>query len=324
MRSWKIGTGFARIAPILSVGLVAVWALGQIFRDSNWWTGLVFYFPTPVLVAWLLLVLIISRTSRRLTLGCLIAPLWILLEVENQWIPPDSEISEISPVDMHDNSSFSDTASIDMTTDRTPMRVVHWNLARGLMGWDKQWRQIESLYPDIIVLSEIPELLDTKTLTGFDVLVIDGMAVACHGLMTRSRPLVRGGALQAWHVTCQLSEGPLEVLIADMTSWIAVPRDPYLRPFVALLAERKIDVSMGDFNAPRRSLAFSELPAGYRHAYDAVGAGWSYTWPVPAPVLAIDQCIIGPRLKPVHYQLQSTMLSDHRLQILDCEWPPRN
>lgn len=304
------------------MGLVAVWALGQILRDRNWWTGLMFYFPTPVLVAWLLLMFRISRTSRRLTLGLLIAPLGMLLAVENQWMRPDAPTTENLTTEMHRNASMSDTAVIDTSTELTRLRLVHWNLARGVMGWEKQWQHIESLHPDIIVLSEIPVLFDAKTLTGFDVLEIDGMAVACHGLMTRSGPLVRGGALDAYHVTCHFSAGPLEVMIADMTSWIAVPRDPYLRPFVALLADRKIDVSVGDFNAPRRSRAFCDLSPGYRHAYDAAGAGWSYTWPVPVPLLAIDQCIIGPRLKPVRYQLQSTLLSDHRLQILDCEWLP--
>ena len=315
MGSWKLSKVFVRMAPILSMGLVAVWALGQILRDRNWWTGLMFYVPSPGLVAWLLLMLIIARTSRCLTLGLLIAPLGMLLGVENQWIRPENPGTE---------TVSSETTVSRATTNPVPMRLIHWNLAGGVMGWEKQWRHIESLNPDIIVLSEIPELFDAATQTGFDVLVIDGMAVACHGSMTRSGPLVRGGALQAWHVTCQLSEGPLEVMIADMTSRIGVPRDPYLRPFVALLADRKIDVSVGDFNAPRRSLAFCDLPAGYRHAYDAAGAGWSYTWPVPVPFLAIDQCMVGPRLKPVHYELQSTVLSDHRLQILDFEWLHEN
>jgi hypothetical protein len=239
----------------------------------------------------------------------------MLLGVENQWMRPESPTTENVP---------SKTTAFHAASAPVPMRLIHWNLARGVMGWEKQWRHIESLHPDIIVLSEIPVKLDTTTLTGFDVLVINGMAVACHGSMTKSGPLVRGGALQVWHVTCRLSEGPLELMIADMTARISIPRDPYLRPFVALLAEREIDVSVGDFNAPRRSLAFGDLPAGYRHGYDAAGSGWSYTWPVPVPFLAIDQCMIGPRLKPVRYELQSTLLSDHRLQILDFEWLPED
>ena len=324
MGSRKIGINFSGTVRILSIGLVAVWVLGQILRDRNFWTGLMFYFPTPVLVGGLLLLFTFFRTSRRLIFGLLIAPLGMLLGVENQWQRPSSPATPNSTMDRHQTPSHSDTVTHDTPTNLTPVRLVHWNLARGVMGWEKQWRYIESLHPDVIVLSEIPTLFDAATLTGFDVLVIDGMAVACHGLMTKSGPLVRGGALQAWHVTCQFSEGSLALMIADMTSRIGLARDPYLRPFVALLADRKIDVSVGDFNAPRRSLAFCDLPSGYRHAYDAAGVGWSYTWPIPVPCLAIDQCIIGPRLKPVRYQLQSTLLSDHRLQILDYEWLPRN
>ena len=131
---------------------------------------------------------------------------------------------------------------------------------------------------------------------------------------------MRGGALNAYHITCTLEEGPFELMIADMTSHATVPRDPYLRPFVAMLAERKIDVSVGDFNAPRRSLAFSNLPEGFQHAYDDAGTGWSYTWPVPVPCLAIDQCISGPDVVAVQYELRSTLLSDHRLQIMDFDW----
>ena len=151
----------------------------------------------------------------------------------------------------------------------------------------------------------------------FNVLTVDCMAVGCHGTMTTSGTLIRGSVLQAFHVTCNLDDDPLELMVADMTSNIAVPRDPYLRQFAALLEERRIDLSVGDFNAPRRSLAFCELPKGFQHAYDAVGSGWSCTWPVPVAFLAIDQCITGPGIVPVHYELQSTMLSDHRLQILD-------
>ena len=302
----------ATIAQILSIALVSVWVAGQIVRDRNWWMGLMFYFPTPVLVAWLTLLFAVSRNKRRFYLGLLTAPVLMLLGVENQWIRRQSpEITDSSPAAVQSVSKF------DQTGNSFPQRLVHWNLARGMMGWEQQWRHIESLRPDIIVLSEIPQPFDASMLPGFDVLTVDCMAVACHGAMTTSGTLIRGRVLQAYHVTCRLDEGSLELMVADMTSNVGMPRDPYLRQFVTLLEERKIDVSVGDFNAPRRSLAFSELPVGFQHAYEAVGSGWSCTWPVPVAFLAIDQCIIGPRTVPVNYELQSTMLSDHRLQILD-------
>lgn len=302
----KLGQYLAGTILLLSVLLVVIWIAGQVLRDRNLYTGLMFYFPTPILATALILLAMAIRRHRWLYLALAAAPIGMLLFVENRWVRPEL------PGDV--------VLATGDTGERMPLRLVHWNVCHGELGWEKQWEHIERLHPDVIVLSEIPEPFDPRTVTGFEVLIIDGMAVACHGSMTTTRPLVSGGALDAYHVTCLLEDGSLELLIADMTSRIALPRDPYLRPFIGLLAAREIDIVVGDLNAPRRSLAFSELPVGYRHAYDAAGAGWSYTWPVPIPVLAIDQCIIGPRMRPIRYELESTLLSDHRLQVLDIEW----
>jgi vancomycin resistance protein VanJ len=307
---------FAGFVKLLTMAVVVVWITGQILRDRNWWTGLMFYVPTPALVTWLLLLFVCSRTGRRAYAALMILPLISLLTIENHWMRRTLPSPVFAPT-----ASRQDSHSSPVATEYTSQRLIHWNLARGAMGWKKQWQHITNLHPDIIVLSEIPEPFDPSELNGFDVLVIDEMAVACHGPMIRSGPLVTGGALKAYHVTCKLATGPLELMIADMSSNLSLPRNRYLQPFVSLLAERKIDVSVGDFNAPRRSLAFSHLPDGFHHAYDVSGAGWSYTWPVPIPFLAIDQCITGPRVNPVQYTLDSTMLSDHRLQLLEFRIP---
>ncbi len=326
MVSPKIRSCLSILTQATTILLMVVWVAGQILRDRNWWMGLLFYFPTPVVVGWLLLILAILRTNRRVILFLLVAPLIMLLLVENHWARPVPGFSAkpTPEIEAPQNSTATTSHQSSSTSGSTRIaarkRLIHWNIARGVMGWEKQWNYIESLQPDIIVISEIPEPFDSTSLKGFDVLTIHGMAVACHGSMTKSRALVRGGALNAYHITCTFAEGPFELMIADMTSRVTVPRDPYLRPFVALLAERKIDVSVGDFNAPRRSLAFCNLPEGFRHAYDDAGTGWSYTWPVPVPCLAIDQCITGPDVNAVQYELKSTLLSDHRLQILDFDW----
>ena len=112
MGSRKIGINFSGTVRILSIGLVAVWVLGQILRDRNFWTGLMFYFPTPVLVGGLLLLFTFFRTSRRLIFGLLIAPLGMLLGVENQWQRPSSPAGKapISPL----NQSGLTQASSDL------------------------------------------------------------------------------------------------------------------------------------------------------------------------------------------------------------------
>ena len=83
------------------------------------------------------------------------------------------------------------------------------------------------------------------------------------------------------------------------------------------MADWEPDLVVGDFNAPRRSRALSPLPSGFVHAYEAVGSGWSYTWPVLCPLYSIDHCIVGQRIHPVVYNLESSWHSDHRRQVLE-------
>ena len=273
-----------------------VWTVGQILRDRTWLSGLMFYVPTPVLVSWLLLMFGISvrrRSSRWKWYAVLIVvPIVFLCFVENRWQRASA-------------------------AGGTTQRLVHWNLCRTALGWHAQRKLIESLKPDIVVLSETSADVEADDFPGFKVLQIQGMLIATRGPMTASVSLVSGRVLEVFQIHCELPTGPLEVMIADMTSNVNIHRDVYLQPLLRVMLDRQPDLIVGDFNAPRRSLAFSSLPEGFHHAYDAAGSGWSYTWPVPVPFLAIDQCIFGPKVTATNYQLRSTLLSDHRIQILD-------
>ncbi len=83
------------------------------------------------------------------------------------------------------------------------------------------------------------------------------------------------------------------------------------------------DLIVGDFNAPRRSRALSELPTGYGHAYDTSGSGFSYTWPVPVPMYSLDQCIHARRVTPIRYDLLQSVYSDHCCQLFNFALPER-
>ena len=298
MHSWKIPSLMQKATPVAAAAVCMVWIAGQILKDRTWLTGLMFYFPTPVLVGCLLLLAGISvkRWSSRWKWYSVlvVVPLVFLGFIENHWWR-------------------------DSTTDAggTTLRLVHWNLCRTALGWDAQRKLIESLKPDILVLSETTTDVEADDFPGFEVLQIQGMLIASRGQMTASGSLVPKRVLEAFQIHCELPTGPLDVLIADMTSNVNIHRDLYLQPLLKVMQDQQPDLIVGDFNAPRRSLAFSSLPEGFQHAYDAAGAGWSYTWPVPVPFLAIDQCILGPKVTATNYQLRSTLLSDHRIQILD-------
>jgi vancomycin resistance protein VanJ len=314
MRSGTILT-WTRVGLLISGGAVfLIWCIGQILRDSSWLSGLAFYLPSPCLAAGLLLAAGLSAFQKwresRVYLTLAIAPIWAVLMIENQWVTPD--VSAISPAE-----SF---------------RIVHWNICHGLPGWKSQKAAIIALDPDLIVLSETTKEVSADVFPGYQTLPVQNMLVACRmptdpspqrlrARMTASGHLVSGGSVKAFLVKCPVGEETLEVMIADHTSNPRVWRDPELRRLTAAIDQYQPDIVVGDLNAPRRSLALQVLPNGYRHAYESAGAGWSYTWPVPFPCLAIDQCLISASVNPADYQLKSTLLSDHRIQILDFRWP---
>jgi hypothetical protein len=298
-----IGRVFIRIVPWIATTTFVVWSVGQLVRDRSFLCGLMFYAPSPILAGvYSIAALVCWKLRSRqawLYITLLLPQLFSIAIVENHWRVP---------------ANAANAGSVEPDQILT---LVHWNLCRPVRRWSAQREIISSLHPDLIVLSEITDEIKDSDFPGYQVLRRKEMLIACRGTMTCSKSLIPGGALQCYLVECHLGYRSLRIMMADMTSNIGVWRDPFLRKLNEAMAEHQADILVGDLNSPRLSLALQDLPLGYRHAYDEAGAGWGYTWPVPAPCLAIDQCICGPKIHAVRYELRSTIQSDHRLQILE-------
>lgn len=283
------------------------WVIGQLWRDSCWLTGICFYLPSPLLAGALAVAgLVAWRSARRWALLLLLlasGPLAFVANVENRWTSPRVEPGE-----------------------GTPRRLVHWNVFDGQLGWAGILARLQDCHADAYVLSEVTGDLDLTDAAasfgpGYTSLRLGNLAMIARGSLTERQQRSQGAG-KACLVDWQLGGDRWSVLIVDLPSSIWIARRPLLEWIVGTIAELQPDLIVGDFNAPRRSAALSELPAGYRHAYDLAGAGWSSTWPVPAPAWAIDQCIVSARLQPLRYELHSTAVSDHRLQVLDFQLRP--
>jgi len=305
-----------------AVSLYAAWLTGQIFRDQNLLTAYCFYIPSPC-TAGLFLVIVLYSWRKRYRRICVISlillalPSLFVIGVENRWTPPD----EAHGADK-------------------PLRLLHWNIRWGRDGWEGIAAELRKHKADICILSEVPyqdsegkhyTYLPLKA-TGRDFAIrniadrlgsgytasrIDTMAIFARGELENGRWFAKNKGFIGYSVIWNYQGKKLNLFAVDMPSGIFVERDPLLRKIVSWIERDKADIAVGDFNAPRRSKALSPLPEGFVHAYDAAGLGWSYTWPVPCPVYAIDQCILGTRIVPLQYSLNSTGYSDHRHQVLD-------
>ena len=290
------------VAAVILLWLL--WLVGQMFRDGTWLTSLLFYVPSPAL-----LLLLIGgscyayRANRRAVAGLLaglaLAPAVFVLCVENRLCTGRQD-----------------------GPDGDTLRLVHWNVFHGHLGWDGIRSALQRRGADLYVLSEIPEKADiraTATSFGQDYsgIRISNLAVVARGPLREGEWLRRQGGVKAYGLVWQSPQGGCRVLVVDLASSLLLAREPRLLAVRELMVEWRADIVVGDFNAPRRSRALSPLPPGFVHAYEAAGSGWSYTWPLPCPVYAIDQCILGQRIRPVMYDLESSLRSDHRRQLFD-------
>jgi vancomycin resistance protein VanJ len=283
--------------------LFATWFVGQVFRDRIWLTALCFYLPSPLVAFLLAVIALLALWNRQRRMACIIGilalgPLLLLVAVENHWQ---------SPSPPHDTGRH--------------LRLLHWNVFGGAWGWDKVRQVLRDLKADACVLSEAPgeeslEDLAAELGPGYTVLRQENLAVLARGRLTLGEPLgTRDG--RSFSVLWDVEGTRFSLLVVDLPSSLTIARAPLLEDVRDAIVKRQPDLVVGDFNAPRRSRALSDLPTGHAHAYDLAGSGWSSTWPVPVPLWAIDQCIVGPRLTAHRYELRSTTASDHRLQVLD-------
>lgn len=291
---------------------VLVWAIGQLFRERFWITGLCFFVPSPLIVV-VVLAAAYRYHKRRLvalrwwSLAFAAAPLMMVAAVENHWTSPHPA---------------SQTFANQSETSGNVFRLVHWNTWHGNCGWSRITQVLAEFDADIYVLSETPDAVDFGAISpraqSYSVVRVGDLTVVALGTLKQEAAFSIGkgfGGIVAWSAGKQR----LSLLVADLPSSLAVARGPMLSELKRLIEKYQPDIIVGDLNSPRLSRALCDLPRGYAHSYDTAGKGWSYTWPAFCPVWAIDQCIAGSRILPVQYGLRSTLASDHRLQLLEFE-----
>jgi endonuclease/exonuclease/phosphatase (EEP) superfamily protein YafD len=278
------------------------WLVGQVFRDHYHLTGLCLLIPSAVVAVALVAVALVAWlcACRRAALAAAllaIAPIIMILGVENHWRRPQIQAPE-----------------------GKTLRLVNWNVWAGQHGWDEIIEQLLDQKADIYVLSEayadvgVQILLDELG-PSYSMERAHSMAVIARGSVIRpSSPRIRG---RAYPFLCSIDGAPVRILVADLPSLPIIYRAPFLKQICFIVEKTKPDLIVGDFNAPRRSLLLSRLPEGYAHAYHLAGKGWSATWPAQLPLWAIDQCIVGPGLQAIRYDLLTSSVSDHRMQVLD-------
>jgi endonuclease/exonuclease/phosphatase (EEP) superfamily protein YafD len=211
-------------------------------------------------------------------------------------------------------------------------RVAVWNAAGRPSGWTPKtglpinWlpttEEIGSWKADLIGLVECGDGANTSAASWES--RFPGFAVEHQGtglvLLVRGRVLDRGeipcgsGSRAAWY-DVEIDGQELRFVLVDIASSMRIPRTETIAALSAAVSgwsDRAILLA-GDFNLPLESRCLDRLrQAGFEEAFEAAGTGYAPTWPVPIPMLTLDQLWGNSRISFRNCRRGWTQRSDHR------------
>ena len=214
-----------------------------------------------------------------------------------------------------DNSSY---------RSRAEDSVMLWNVAHGRLGWDSIVDRIRAEDPDIIALIEA-----------------DPQSVGAAEISTRlpeyqASTLYQGMQLMAKGNVKDIEQGSLAgrgyyriinvgtddsdycAVLVDIHSSPLLSRQPPLEAIESIVSgiQNQPLLLMGDFNTPSDSVHFDRIRESCDNAFEDAGTGYAVTWPVPLPIMALDQIWVNKLVRSVRCELGWTWSSDHRPIIL--------
>lgn len=218
---------------------------------------------------------------------------------------------------------------------RTPppeaVRVLFWNVARGALGRAQLVAAVRAYDADVIQLAEagednaatretwqtpFPEYQLATLDDEIVLLVRGGLSVRSSGYLGADSQMAFG-----WYNVCDLivRNQHLVLVAIDVHATFLRPRSAPLN-ILSRVVDEFGDVPilvLGDFNTPSDSVHLRPLRRTMVNAFETAGNGYTGTWPLPIPLIAIDQAWVNDHLRVERCALGWSPLSDHRPLTLD-------
>jgi len=220
-----------------------------------------------------------------------------------------------------------ETADSKMQTNvESPRKILFWNISYAKAGWPAIIDELKKHDADLIGLVEIGHGYRAQHDWLTDAFPDHSIQFFGHGFL-----LVRGDLLSYergrlnqhgsyGRGRVKFHDGPeFDVILTDIFAFPFMPRGPAfsaLWEVVHKTRDREICL-LGDFNTPPDSVFFDPFRADLENAFEAGGSGYHVSWPLPLPVLALDQIWLPPGTTHSAH-LYETPHSDHRLIV--AEW----
>jgi vancomycin resistance protein VanJ len=217
------------------------------------------------------------------------------------------------------------------TPSPNDIKLVFWNTARIPFGVAPVARELLSKNPSLIGLVEAhratPGVIEEwkRNLPGYTIATAhDGGLLAVKGRINAQIEHVLPPKSWCEQLDITVEGRDLTVLIVDIAAELKLSRRQPIEELAALtqrLADRPL-VIVGDFNTPDDSVLFEPLRNHCRCAFRERGSGYAATWPMPLPVLTLDQVWVNQHIAVSSCRYDWSVRSDHRPAV--CQFSVKN
>ncbi len=280
-------------------GVVALGVFARLLRDQTIGLSTIYYgLPLPLLaVATLALTFLQRKERKRLIRWAICSALLVAGIWSDDWRSrPDRSQSR-------------------------DVKVVFWNACRIHRGWDDVTAEVRSWDADVVALVEAGVGTEETRqqwqagCPGYKVSLLGaGIVLLTRGESGESTVHEFPDGSRARQIATRVHGQTLNLVIVDIQAnpfWSRREPLTHVAEVVSPLAGESTLV-LGDFNTPTDSALLAPLRSEYTLAFDRAGQGYRATWPLPLPVLAIDQAWASDSVDVTSCKHLWTRASDHR------------
>jgi endonuclease/exonuclease/phosphatase (EEP) superfamily protein YafD len=214
---------------------------------------------------------------------------------------------------------------------RGELRLVHWNVDRPDKRQASVMRWLAAQDADLIAIAERqPKRKDTSArwraaFPDYQLVPARGETLCLvRGEVLSVKKVLRSDGSYGTLIRTRVRGRNVTVLQADINGTPWVSRAGALKKLVTIMHQHRAEnlIVVGDFNTPLDSVFIAPFRQEFSNAFETSGSGCEATWPVPFPVLSLDQVWTSPSVRPVLCQHFASWRSDHRAVLAEFDFAP--
>lgn len=212
--------------------------------------------------------------------------------------------------------------SIHKPLDGKIHTALFWNVAQNQpLPTGTLIKNIKSTNSDIVALVEAVNVsnedLDilSNALPEYQFRPLYGtMLVGVRGHIETIKFKAKNSVYKLNHITALIDGEKKNIVIIDINAVPMIDKAISIGYIDSYLQKHRADIILGDFNTPYESIFLDAFKSDYKslHPYSI---GMTSTWPLPFPVIEIDQIWLERSYQPIQLKKYAFPESDHKLLV---------